>query len=190
MDTKPIYAVAWTGHRPQKLGGYEAHERHDLIREQIGDLINRAVAKHGTTHQVVMITGGALGVDQFVADKCIDLNIPFVIVAPIDKQYAPWPTSSISHYMHLRGCANARLAKMLGEKLGVGHQIDGGRIVLHPGEKYDPKQLQVRNQVMVDLADALVAIWDGSPGGTRNCVQYADLKGLPKIISAPVGGEK
>jgi hypothetical protein len=42
---------------------------------------------------------------------------------------------------------------------------------------------------MVDLANALVAIYDGSTGGTKNCIEYADRKGLPKIIKAPVSQE-
>lgn len=32
---------------------------------------------------------------------------------------------------------------------------------------------QKRNEWMVDNSDMLLAFWDGSPGGTANCVKYA-----------------
>ena len=33
--------------------------------------------------------------------------------------------------------------------------------------------MQLRNQYMVDQADYIVAAWDGTKGGTGNCVDYA-----------------
>jgi uncharacterized phage-like protein YoqJ len=33
--------------------------------------------------------------------------------------------------------------------------------------------MQIRNEWMVDHCDLLVALWDGSPGGTGNCIRYA-----------------
>jgi uncharacterized phage-like protein YoqJ len=33
--------------------------------------------------------------------------------------------------------------------------------------------LQKRNEWMVDHCDLLIAVWDGSEGGTANCVRYA-----------------
>jgi len=36
---------------------------------------------------------------------------------------------------------------------------------------------QLRNEFMVDAADVLAAFFDGSPGGTANCVRYASKIG-------------
>lgn len=33
--------------------------------------------------------------------------------------------------------------------------------------------MQLRNKWMVDKSDIVIAVWDGSEGGTNNCVQYA-----------------
>jgi uncharacterized phage-like protein YoqJ len=33
--------------------------------------------------------------------------------------------------------------------------------------------MQIRNEWMVDRCDKLIAVWDGSKGGTGNCVDYA-----------------
>jgi uncharacterized phage-like protein YoqJ len=43
-----------------------------------------------------------------------------------------------------------------------------------PSENYPgPWVYQKRNKYMVDHADTVLAVWDGSKGGTGNCVQYA-----------------
>jgi uncharacterized phage-like protein YoqJ len=46
---------------------------------------------------------------------------------------------------------------------------------------------QKRNEWMVDHADRLLAYWDGTSGGTANCVKYAKKKGVPvrNIITSP-----
>ena len=42
-----------------------------------------------------------------------------------------------------------------------------------------PWVYQNRNKYMVQQADVVLAVWDGTPGGTANCVQYAVKKNLP-----------
>ena len=42
-----------------------------------------------------------------------------------------------------------------------------------------------RNEYMVDLADKIIAVWDGSNGGTANCVRYAEKKGKDIIRIVP-----
>lgn len=45
----------------------------------------------------------------------------------------------------------------------------------------DKQRFQRRNMHMVDLSDALYAYYNGSPGGTRNCVEYAKTVHKPTI---------
>ena len=40
-------------------------------------------------------------------------------------------------------------------------------------EEYKPYLMQRRNIWMVDESDYVIAVWDGSSGGTGNCVKYA-----------------
>ena len=40
----------------------------------------------------------------------------------------------------------------------------------------DPSCMQRRNEYMVDISDYCTAVWDGSSGGTGNCVAYAQKK--------------
>lgn len=38
---------------------------------------------------------------------------------------------------------------------------------------YASWKMQKRNEWMVDRCDILVSVWDGTEGGTYNCVNYA-----------------
>jgi uncharacterized phage-like protein YoqJ len=46
--------------------------------------------------------------------------------------------------------------------------------------------MQKRNEWMVDHADAVIAVWDGSPSGTANCIGYARKKRRPILVIDPV----
>ena len=45
--------------------------------------------------------------------------------------------------------------------------------------------MQKRNEYMVDKCDILLAVWDGSAGGTNNCVKYARKLDKEIIIIDP-----
>ncbi len=47
--------------------------------------------------------------------------------------------------------------------------------------------MQVRNEYMVDRADLVLALWNGTPGGTGNCVRYARTRGVPVFVIDPAG---
>lgn len=38
---------------------------------------------------------------------------------------------------------------------------------------------------LIEENDRLIALWDGTPGGTKNCVDYAKKKGKPVIYMNP-----
>jgi predicted Rossmann fold nucleotide-binding protein DprA/Smf involved in DNA uptake len=45
-------------------------------------------------------------------------------------------------------------------------------------EKYGISAGPIRNRLMGDYADALIAIWDGKTAGTKNMIDYAKKKNL------------
>ena len=47
--------------------------------------------------------------------------------------------------------------------------------------------MQTRNEWMVDKADVVIACFDGTNGGTANCVNYAREKNKELIIIDPQG---
>jgi uncharacterized phage-like protein YoqJ len=39
---------------------------------------------------------------------------------------------------------------------------------------YAPWKMMLRNKYMVNNCDVLLALWNGTPGGTQKCVAYAE----------------
>jgi uncharacterized phage-like protein YoqJ len=140
--------VACTGHRPDKIGGYKLPNPTYLhICRHIDEVLTQLQPQK-------CISGMALGCDQYFASVCIKLGIPFVAAIPFLGQEKAWPAASQKTY-HL-------LLNKAAEQVIV---CEGG---------YAAHKMQVRNQWMVDHCDKLLAIWDKSPGGTGNCVKYAE----------------
>jgi len=140
--------VSATGHRPDKIGGYnfEAPQR-VWVREQLKCGLIALKPQY-------CISGMALGVDQDFAFTCIELDIPFIAAIPFDGQELNWPSYSQDFYRELLSYSYCRY------------------IVTRGG--YSPHKMHLRNKWMVDNCDILIAVWDGSKGGTGNCVQYAE----------------
>jgi len=150
--------VAFTGHRPNKIGGYDRNNQtRRLIRHAIG-------LKLRELHATYVITGGALGVDTDAANVAWNLDIPYSVIAPCQNHSSKWPAESQREYNVM--CSHA----------------DEHRIIDVP---YSPAAMQRRNEIMVNECDVLIAIWDGSSGGTANCVRYARSKKKTLIIINP-----
>lgn len=98
----------------------------------------------------------ALGVDQIAASAAIELDIPFIAAVPFLGQEKMWPTQSQDFYNLLISAAED--------------------VVIVCDGDYSPQKMQTRNKWMVDKCDVLIAVFDGTPGGTKNCVDYAISK--------------
>lgn len=139
--------VAITGHRPDKFGGWDP--LHPIV-ERVKAGLRRALIE---TWPKMVISGMALGTDQWAAQICVDLGLPFTAALPCDNMEARWPLPSQQRFRAL---------------LEKARQV----VVVSPGE-YKPWKMQRRNEWMVDNSTLLLAAWDGSTGGTANCVDYA-----------------
>jgi uncharacterized phage-like protein YoqJ len=139
--------VAFTGHRPDKLGGYGPSPLQEWVRLRIR-------SKLETLRPSGVISGMALGVDTWAAEEAFLLGIPFVAAVPFKGQEARWPPESQARYRDL-------LARTF-------------RTVYVSEPPYSVAKMQIRNQWMVDHCGKLIAVWDGSSGGTGNCVHYAE----------------
>lgn len=148
--------VAFTGHRPDKLGGYGPSKLQNAVREAVR---NALLAEPPS---ICAVSGMAQGLDQWAAEICIDLRIPFTAAVPCDDQDRFWPPAARAHYQVLLSKA--------------------ARIVHVPGGAYAAWKMQRRNEWMVDQCGCLIAVWDGSPGGTANCVRYAERKDLCSVV--------
>lgn len=149
----PIQTLAVTGHRPNKLGGYTTQAHMHLVRFAV--LVLRELQPN------LVITGMAQGWDQAIAHAAAHLHIPFQAAVPCDGQEKMWPVVSQEYYQRL---------------LVKAAQVT----VVRPGP-YAPEKMQVRNEWMVNHATDLCALWNGTSGGTANCVKYANYKALPVL---------
>lgn len=144
--------VAFTGHRPPKLGGFGPfNEEKPRVVAALTTALKKLQEGHG---ELMTLSGMALGFDQWAALTCIGLNIPFEAAIPFKGQETTWPARSQAHYRFL--LSKARKIHVV---------CEGG---------YAAWKMQKRNEFMVDRCDLLIGCWNGSSGGTANCLQYAD----------------
>lgn len=151
--------IAFTGHRPQKLGGFIIP---NPTYNHICSEIRAALIKFEPTE---VISGMALGVDQWAAEIALDLGIPLCAALPFVGQEAVWPQVSQDHWRKLFLKATRT-------------------VVVSPGA-YSARKMQKRDEWMVDNCDKLIAVWDGSQSGTGNCVHYAKGKDVDIFYIKP-----
>jgi uncharacterized phage-like protein YoqJ len=137
--------IAVTGHRPGKLGGYGA------------EVLCRATLLAARYFRVLepkeVITGMALGWDTACALAAIRLDIPFVAALPFEGQDRLWfPEQRIMYRSILK------------------HASEVVTIATHADTRTN---YQMRNIWMADHCEEVLALWDGSPGGTANMIRYA-----------------
>lgn len=147
--------ISGTGHRPDKLGGYgkEAHDRLVTIAcTGLGDV------KGDVTR---VISGGALGWDQALAEAALRLGLPLTLALPFAGFWSKWPKAS-QDYLEL----------LVSRADKVVYVCEGD---------YAPWKMQERNKWMVDNSDTVLALWNGTDGGTANCVKYATKVGKPIV---------
>lgn len=95
----------------------------------------------------------AIGCDQLFAILAIENDIRLIAAVPFIGQEKIWPESSKLLYREILEHPNTEVVVV----------SEGG---------YSPQKMQVRNEWMVDRSDIMIAIWDGTNGGTGNCVKY------------------
>lgn len=160
-----VFAINVTGHRPDKLGNHWSafSNKHDHILKAFKYFLWKTVeckAQQGIRH-FRLISGMALGIDSIFVRACKackdyyaprGIHIEIVAAIPCVKQYSKWQKNSKAEYRKLLAmCDSAKIVSW----------------------RYSPKCMQVRNIYMVKHADATLAYWNGTDGGTKNCVDYA-----------------
>jgi uncharacterized phage-like protein YoqJ len=141
----PLIITA-TGHRPNKLGGYGKD-----VRAKTWKVAHNYL---GLSLATEVVSGMALGWDIAFAEAAFGLGIPFVAAVSFEGQESKWPEESRVHYH-----------KVLKKAKRV--------VIVSPGG-YSAFKMQERNAWMVDYSSRICALWNGSPGGTSNCIEYAE----------------
>lgn len=153
--------IAITGHRPNKLGNdYELKSPLiQWIKMEILKILDREKPDE-------LITGMALGIDTLFALIGIERGLKITAAIPCDNQERMWPVGSKQMYYMILN--NPLVTK----------------VVVSPGP-YAVWKMQKRNEWMVDNCNKLIEVWDGTTGGTANCIKYAEEVGREGIRINP-----
>lgn len=165
------YTVAITGHRPSKLGwGYNYnHPKWIALKDWFKDYFVR--------HNVTDVwTGMALGVDTVAALAVLELkdegyNIRLHCAIPCIGHSSAWKDeATVNLYNSILRRAD--------------------EVVIVTKAPYKSWMMQVRNKYMVNRCDEVLAVWDGTEGGTGNCIEYAREVCRPIVVLRPecIGG--
>lgn len=157
--------IAFTGHRPNKLNNdYDLSTMGThFIKMDIFKAVNEYLRENNIKglENFSFIVGGALGIDTLVALSAIEWGVKFTLAVPCANQDKMWPQKSKNIYLDIMS------------KADTVHYVSK--------DAYNNTCMQKRNEWMVDNCDVLIAVWDGSNGGTKNCIDYAVKQGK-KII--------
>ena len=157
--------IAITGHRPDKI-----YDHIEWITTKLDQIFTALKPE-------LIISGMAVGVDQLAAEIAIANEIPVLAAIPFLGQENRWNERDKINYNAL--LKQATTVEVLSNT---------------PSDYYEAvKFLHARNKWMVDRADLIVAVWDGSKGGTSNCVNYAkrvqSKRNLPIVRLNPITKE-
>lgn len=159
--------VCFTGHRPNKLNGYDPKDNRDLLWRLHKEIVKHIELKDCNT----FISGMALGIDIWAAKIVLKLkrdrfpNVKLVCAIPCKNQESRWVKSSQLEWQEI--------CKLADEVIYVSE------------DEYKPYLMQKRNEWMVDNANYVIAVHDGTNGGTGNCVNYAKNKSKKITIIKP-----
>lgn len=182
--------VAFTGHRPDKLNGYKPCAWHDRIKDWIRTQLVEFKPERA-------ISGMALGVDQWAAAICVALKIPFTAAVPFPGFELRWPAKARRHYETLIDAAAS--VHLVSDTVPIGYAE--AVTMLDDRNRWMVDQLvpQIIGSKPVGFGDSepilgesgrLIAVWDGSSGGTANTVRYAvdhiGAKAIVRLDPTPV----
>ncbi|WP_442636539.1 SLOG family protein [Rossellomorea marisflavi] len=152
-------SCCFTGHRPNKLHGYNpVTEGNSKMLWKLRELIIDQIENN---HVDTFITGMALGIDMWAGRIVLKLkekypSIKLIAAVPCLNHSGKWNQASKNEWQHII------------DKCDKVHYVSN--------EAYTAWCMQKRNEWMVDNADYVIAVWDGTKGGTGNCVNYARKK--------------
>ena len=157
MDLDKKKTCCFTGHRPEKCKGTEEEIRAGLL-EEIKDV---AAAGFDT-----FITGMAAGVDTWAAEEVLKLkeekaDLKLICAVPF------------------RGMEKKRTPE---EQETFRKIIEKADDVTYISQKYARWCFLARDRWMVDHASRVIAVFNGTHGGTEYTINYAKQKEVPVVV--------
>ena len=163
----PEKTCCFTGHRPEKLpwGHNEADSRCVALKQRLRDAVETAY-EEGFRH---FICGMARGCDFYFAETVLALryehpDITLEAAIPCAKQSASWSAPHRERWTEIAA------------------QCDKKTVLQ---DFYTPDCMIRRNRYMVDHSSLVIAVYDGSNGGTRRTLEYALMRKVPFVDIDP-----
>ena len=151
------HCCCFTGHRPEKLTRPE-EEVKSWLEEQIREAYN--------TGYTTFITGMARGVDLWAG----------IIVLRLKAEGMPIHLVCASPYPEFEN-------RWAGKWQQLYHEVlSGSDAIVFISPSYSRSCFQRRNEWMVDHSSRLIAVYNGTSGGTRNTIEYARKHGCEIIL--------
>ncbi len=156
-------AVAFTGHRPEAFKPYNEDNAEIInIKQRLFNQIEKAISQG----YCYFVGGGARGTDIWMGEAVLELKksypyIKLVTVIPHEEQSAPWSKRWQERY-----------DKLMEESDMV--------TVISPEFSY--ASYHKRNRFLVDHASLLIAVYNGTKGGTKSTLDYATKKEKQIIV--------
>lgn len=157
----------FTGHRPEKLpwGNNESDPRCLRLKARVQDAI-AAAYENGKRH---FICGMARGCDFYFAEAVITLrslrpDVTLEAAIPCARQSASWSVEQRERWEKLVESCD--------------------RTTVLQGE-YTPDCMHRRNRYMVEHSSLVIAVYDGSDGGTRRTLEHAIREKIPFVDIDP-----
>lgn len=164
LNTTNVLHIGLTGHRPNKLGGYDiSTPSYQKLQNDLEQYIHYQLQSHDT---VVGHSGLALGADTVWSKAIMNMRekhsdrVKFHAEIPFMSQHSKWFKKSDIDFWH-KQVDTADDSTVYGDFTTEITNAQAG------------KALNDRNIGMIDHSDVMLAIWDGSSSGTGNAVKYS-----------------
>lgn len=170
---EPELTLCVTGPRPASIGwGYDYDSAEWQGLKQI--FREKLIALLADYESLVCWDGMALGTDTVFAETVLELReqglpLKLCCAIPCRTQASKWKEDSRRVYDEILSKAD---------------------VVNYLQDAYSPSCLNERNKFMVNRSSLVIALWNGSAGGTGNCVAYADTKGVKVDLIHPESVKK
>lgn len=148
-------ACCFTGHRPDKLPSpISEGTRYAALLERIDRALLRKIQAGCQT----FYCGMARGSDLLLAERLLSLKArayPHLVLAAVPPY--------VGHAQRWNSAEQARHDAVM----------RAAQLIFHPSYQYSRFCFHVRNRFMVNRSRHMIAIYDGTPGGTRYTFEYA-----------------
>ncbi len=153
--------LCFSGHRTEKLP--KSRNEFNLMIQSLNYEINKAISDGYDT----FMFGACYGFDLICAEQVLlrkqivrrtdPVNINLVAVVPFEEQASGWKTQDRERYFNILSKCDEVITLNKHYQSGCYHE---------------------RNRYMVDCSRRLICYYDGSCGGTRYTVEYAESKSI------------